>query len=114
MPKYTLLKYFTKETKCPVSICHQGLPIVLATLLKKDICLKEYGNNKIFEKGQMPIFKTHKIPAQAQLYYIYALCKLWGAQASSLQKKSRAWNSMVMLLSNFSGVSLLLEVGTVT
>ena len=68
----------------------------------------------IFEKGQMPIFKTHKIPAQAQLYYIYALCKLWGAQASSLQKKSRAWNSMVMLLSNFSGVSLLLEVGTVT
>ena len=43
------------------------MPIVLATLLKKDICLKEYGNNKIFEKGQMPIFKTHKIPAQAQL-----------------------------------------------
>ena len=63
------------------------MPIVLATLLKKDICLKEYGNNKIFEKGQMPIFKTHKIPAQAQLYYIHALCKLWGAQASSLQKK---------------------------
>ena len=90
------------------------MPIVLATLLKKDICLKEYGNNNIFEKGQMPIFKTHKIPAQAQLYYIHALCKLWGAQASSLQKKSRAWNSMVMLLSNFSGVSLLLEVGTVT
>ena len=44
------------------------MPIVLATLLKKDICHKEYGNNKIFEKGQMPIFKTHKIPAQAQLY----------------------------------------------
>ena len=75
---------------------------------------KEYDNATIFEKGQMPIFKTHKIPAQAQLYYIHALCKLWGAQASSLQKKSRAWNSMVMLLSNFSGVSLLLEVGTVT
>ena len=84
MPMYILLlKYFTKETKCLV-FATKVCPIVFKNAKIIDI---EHVFAAIFEKGQMPIFKTHKIPAQAQLYYIHALCKLWGAQASSLQKK---------------------------
>ena len=64
MPKYILpTQIFYKRNKMP-SICNQGLPIVFKNAKIIDI---EYVFAAIFEKGQMSIFKTHKIPAQAQL-----------------------------------------------